>query len=138
MKSLVASLVVSAAVLAGAAVAPAVAQEAKKTELVNDKGESVDSLLLRYAFDATWVIDQKRILIRDTYRDHYLISLKDDCAKLVEMQRGFTFVPPLSGRVRAGVVYEVRDKVSQPCDIAKLEQISDEQAASLRAELLKG
>jgi hypothetical protein len=138
MKSLVASLVVSAAVLAGAAVAPAIAQEGKRTELVNEKGESVDALLMRYAFDATWVIDAKRILIRDTFRDHYLVSLKDDCAKLVEMQRGFTFVPALTGWVRDGVVYEVRDKVSAPCDIVKIEQINDEKAASLRAELTSG
>ena len=90
--------------------------------------------MLRYPFEATWVIDDTRILLRDTYRDHYLITLKEPCTKL-NMQRGIQFVPKLSGRIRASLTYEARDKVGPPCDVARIEQIEDAQAIALRASI---
>ena len=134
MKSLMACLVVSAAMAAGTVVAPAVAQAAKTTELVDGKGASVDSLLLRYRFDATWVIDNTRILIRDAHRDHYLVSLKAPCEEL-DRDRSFAFFPALHDRVRTSLHYEVRGKAGPYCDIGKIEQVNAGAAASLRAEL---
>jgi hypothetical protein len=133
MKSLIASVVLSAAMAAGLA-APALAQGATNTTLVDDKGATVNSLLLRYRFDATWVIDNQRILVRDAHRDHYLISLKDPCKEL-DRDHSFVFFPALKDRVRASLTYEVRSKVGPYCDITKIEQINSEAAASLRAEL---
>lgn len=134
MKTLIASVVMSAAMAAGLSAGPALAQSAKPTQLVDDKGATADSLLLRYAFEATWVIDNQRILVRDTHRDHYLISLKDKCEEL-DKDRGFVFFPALKDRVRASLHYEVRSKAGPYCDIGKIEQINSEAAASLRAEL---
>jgi hypothetical protein len=139
MKTLIKSVIVSATLLAGAA-APALAQarsgENTGTVMVNGKGATVDSLLLQWAFDATWVIDNKRILMRDEHRDHYLITLKESCEKL-DMDRGFNIVPTLTGRIYSSLNYEVRDKAGPYCDIGKIEQVNSEQAASLRAEIPK-
>jgi hypothetical protein len=127
--------VIAVAVAAGfAASAPALAQGDAKTVLVKLDGTQVDTLLLRYPFDATWVIDDTHILLRDTYRDHYLITLKAPCQKL-EMQRGIQFVPALSGRIKASLTYEARDKAGPPCDLTRVEQIADTKAAELRATI---
>src|SRR5262245_34224170 len=120
MKTLIKSLIVSATLLAGAA-APALAQTPGKALMVNGKGATVDSLLLRYAFDATWVIDNHRILLRDTHRDNYLITMKDACEKL-ELDRQFIIFPELKDRVYASLKYEVRDKAGPYCDITSIEQ----------------
>jgi hypothetical protein len=133
VKSLIASVMVSAAMAAGLAT-PALAQDAKHTQLLDDTGATVDSLLLRYAFEATWVIDNERILVRDTQRDHYLISLKGKCEEL-DKDRSFAFFPALKDRVRASLHYEVRSKAGPYCDIGKIEEINAQAAASLRAEL---
>jgi hypothetical protein len=127
-----ASFALAGAALALAAAAPAVGQPEKKTELVELDGKAVDSMLLRYAFDATWAVDEQHILVRDTYRDHYLVTLKSECEKL-EMQRGIKFFPALAGRIRASLRYEVRDPVGQPCDITRVEQIDQERANELKA-----
>jgi hypothetical protein len=135
MKSLIASVMVSAAMAAGFA-APVVAQDARHTQLVDGKGATVDSLLMRYGLEATWVIDNQRILIRDTHRDHYLISLKDKCEEL-DKDKSFGFFPALKDRVRASLHYEVRSRAGPYCDIGKIEKINSEAAASLRAELAR-
>ena len=126
--------VIAAAIAAGIAAAPVVAQGDTKTVLVEKDGAQVDTMLLRYPFDATWVIDDTHILMRDTYRQHYLITLKAPCHKL-EMQRGIKFVPALSGRIKASLTYEARDPVGQPCDLTRVEQIEPAKAAELRATL---
>jgi hypothetical protein len=140
MKSLIKSVIVSAALLAGAA-APALAQTPSiqyggKTVMVNGKGATVDSLLLRWRFDATWVIDNHRILMRDANRDHYLITMKDECKKL-DLDRNFIIFPELRDRVYSSLSYEVRDKAGPYCTITSIEQVNSEQAASLRSELAK-
>ena len=102
--------VIAIAVASGFAVgAPALAQGDTRTVLVEKDGSEVRTMLLRYPFDATWVIDDMHILLRDTYRDHYLLTLKEPCQKL-EMQRGFKFAPALAGSIKSSLVYEVRDK----------------------------
>jgi hypothetical protein len=133
MKKLIGLSIASLAAVGLLAAAPAMGQPEKKTELVKLGGESVDSMLLRYAFDATWVVDSQNILLRDTYRDHYLVSLKDGCDALVDIKRSFKFVPALTGSIRAGRTYEVRNSVGAPCDIVKIEQIDDARAQELRA-----
>jgi len=133
MKTLIKSVIVSAVLLVGAA-APALAQAPAKTVMVNGKGATVDSLLLRWKFDATWVIDNHRILIRDANRDHYLVTMKDECKKL-ELDRNFAFFPALTDRVYSSLSYEVRDKAGPYCTITSIEQVNSEQAASLRSEL---
>ena len=132
MKKLIGLSVASLAAVGLVTAAPAMGQPEKKTELV-ELGKSVDTLLLRYGFEATWVVDSQNILLRDTYRDHYLVTLKDGCDALVDIKRSFKFFPELSGSLRAGRTYEVRNSVGAPCDIAKVEQIDDARAAELRA-----
>lgn len=134
MKTLIKSLVVSA-VLLGAA-APALAQAPGKTVMVDGKGATVDSLYMRWALDATWVIDNKRILIRDSNRNHYLVTLKNECKKL-ELDREFAFFPQLQGRIYSSLSYEVRDKAGPYCDIGKIEEVNSEVASNLRAELAR-
>jgi hypothetical protein len=124
------------ALMVAALVAPAAAQT-PKTVLVDKDGEAVDTLLLRYKFDAMWAVGQDRILLRDTYRDHYLLTLEAPCEKL-DMDRSVTFVPELAGRIKASLTYEARDRAGPPCDIAKVEWIGDERAAALRAEVARG
>jgi hypothetical protein len=135
MKTLVKSVIVSAALLGGA-VAPALAQAPAKTVMVDGKGATVDSLLLRWRFEATWVIDNNRILLRDAHRDHYLLTINDGCEKL-DMDRAFKIFPEMAGRIYSSLRYEVRDKAGPYCDISKIEQVNAEAAASLRAELAK-
>jgi hypothetical protein len=129
MKALAAIL----AVLACAAVAPAVAAPERRTEMV-DQGKAVDSLLLRYRFDATWVLDPQSILLRDAYREHYLLTLEKRC-EWIELTHPFTFFPGLNDRVRASLTYEVRDYKHEDCRIAKIEKVSLEAAKELRAKL---
>lgn len=131
MKKLIAPMVAAALAAGVLAVAPAVAQDAPKTAMV-EGGKPVDSLLLRYGFDATWAVDTQRVLMRDSYREHYLLTLKAPCEAL-DMQRGFNFVPALSGRVRESLRYELRNYKGAPCDIAQIEKIDDTRAAELRA-----
>jgi hypothetical protein len=79
MKKLVAGVVGSILMAGAAMTAPAMGQSPRKTDMVELGGKSVDSLLLRYAFDATWAIDTQNILLRDTYRDYYKVTLKAPC-----------------------------------------------------------
>ena len=134
MKRFIAPVVAIAVAAGFVASAPALAQNDAKTVLVEKDGTQVDTMLLRYPFDATWVVDDTHILMRDTYRQHYLITLKAPCKKL-EMQRGIQFVPALAGRIKAAITYEARDKVGQPCDVTRVEQIEKEKAAELRATI---
>jgi hypothetical protein len=131
MKKLIALSLASFAV-AGLVAAPAIGQPERKTELVELGKGSVDNLLLRYAFDATWVVDQQHILLRDTYRDHYVVTLKENCEKL-DMQREIKFFPALAGNIKSARPYEVRDRAGQPCDIVRIEQVDDARANELRA-----
>ncbi len=120
--------------LAGAAaMAPAVAAPERRTETVDD-GKAVDSLLMRYRFDATWVLNPTSILLRDTYREHYLLTLKESCG-WIELSNPFTFFPELKQRVRADRSYEIRDNLHENCDIARIEKVSSETARELRAKL---
>jgi hypothetical protein len=131
MKTLIAPMIAAALAAGAFAVAPAMAQETPKTAMIED-GKPVDSLLLRYAFDATWAVDTQHVLMRDTYREHYLLTLKAPCEAL-DMQRGFKFVPVLNGRVRESLRYELRNYKGEPCDIAQIEKIDNTRAAELRA-----
>ena len=131
MRKLIASMLAAVMATGAFAVAPAMAQEAQKTGMIED-GKPVDNLLLRYAFDATWVVDTQHVLMRDTYRDHYVLTLKEPCEAL-DMQRGFNFVPALSGQVREGRRYELRNYKGAPCDITQIEKIDNARAAELRA-----
>jgi hypothetical protein len=120
--------------LAGAAaMSPAVAAPERRTEIV-DNGMAVDSLLMRYRFDATWVLNPTSILLRDTYREHYLLTLEKPC-RWIELSNPFAFFPELKQRVRAALSYEVRDNLHETCDIARIEKVSSETARELRAQL---
>lgn len=119
--------------LAASAIAPAMAEQDIKTQLVDENGKQVDSLLLRYGFDATWVLDDQKVLLRDTYLDHYLVTLAAPC-EWMDRSTAFKFFPSLSNRVRASLRYEVRDDKHENCDIAKLEKVSTDAAKTLIAE----
>ena len=98
----------TAAALAGRA---ALGEEpARKTELVELDGTSVDIIQLRYDFDAAWVIDNRSLLYRDTSRDHYLVTLKEPCKQLDIRRRSFNFFPSWSWRLLSSNTYEVRHR----------------------------
>jgi hypothetical protein len=113
------------------AAAPAVAE--RKTEMV-DEGKPVDSLLMRYAFDASWVLNPQSILMRDSYRDHYLLTLSEPC-EWIELSNPFFFFPKLSDRVRTELRYEVRDNLHKNCDISRIEKVDRIIAKDLIANL---
>ncbi len=132
MKTLIASVLVAGAMIA----APALAQTAPQTELVTLEGKKVDTLLLRYAFDASWVVDKQHILVRDTYLDHYVVSLKEPCEWLDgSTYKNFVFFPELSGNLRAGRAYEVRNGGFKPCTISSVQQVPSTQAAELKSKV---
>ena len=136
MKTLIGSVLGVALAASVFAVAPAIAEPDVKTQLVDGSGKQVDSLLLRYGFDATWVLDDQKVLLRDTYLDHYLVTLAAPC-EWMDRSTAFKFFPALTNRVRASLRYEVRDNAHENCDIAKVEKISTEAAKTLRAENAK-
>jgi hypothetical protein len=117
---------------AALAAPPALGQQEKKTELVDLDGKSVDKLQLRYDFDASWVIDNRSILYRDTHRDHYLVTLKEACEPLDIRRRSFKFFPSWSWRLLASNTYEVRPEAGPWCDVGRIEQVNDVRAATLR------
>jgi len=134
MKRLIGS-VLGVVLAAGAfAVAPAIAEPDVRTQLVDGSGKQVDSLLLRYGFEATWVLDDQKVLLRDTYWDHYLVTLKGPC-EWMDRSKSFGFFPALTNRVRASLSYEVRDNQHEKCDIAKLEKVSKDAAKEMVAKL---
>lgn len=115
------ALILAAVLLA----APAVAQE-RVTDMV-DEGQPVDSLLLRYRFEGLWALDKQNVLLRDSYREHYQITFEETC-NWVDLPRSVNFVPPLSGRVRASLPYEARDKNGQICMIARIAKVPKAEA----------
>lgn len=126
----------AAAALAAPLALPAAGQSAARTQLVADGGKQVDSLLLRYGFDAMWQIDKSNIVLRDTYRDHYLVTTAKPC-EFLQHQHGVTFVPALTSRIRSDISYEVRDEHQQICDIAKVEKIPQDEAKAKIASITK-
>jgi hypothetical protein len=130
MKRLIASSLVILMTLA----APAAAAEelARKTELVDVDGRSVDRLQLRYHFDAGWVIDNQNLLYRDTNRDHYLVTLKEACKQIDVRSRQFRFFPSWSWELLATKTYEVKPEVGQECDVAKIARVDESRANTLR------
>lgn len=132
MKKFIGS-VISVAFAVTAFAAPAIAEPDVKTQLVDGSGKQVDSLLLRYGFDATWVLDDQKVLLRDTYLDHYLVTLAAPC-EWMDRSTAFKFFPALTNRVRAARSYEVRDNIHENCDIAKLEKLSTDAAKALIVE----
>jgi hypothetical protein len=135
MKTVIAS-VLAAGLAASGLVAPAIAQTAPKTELVSLEGKHVDTMLLRYSFDASWVVDRQHILMRDTYLDHYVVSLKAPCTWLDQSTfKGFFFFPALNGNLRAGRAYEVRNEGHEPCIISGVQQVPSTQATELKSKV---
>lgn len=132
MKMRIASALV--ALLSSAAIlgATALADPERKTQLVTLEGKSVDVLQLRHDFNSTWVIDTRNILYRDDSRDYYLVTLKEECQPLSVRHQRFHFDPEPDWRVRASTRYEIRPLAGRPCDVAKIEVISDERANPMR------
>lgn len=133
MRRQVTSAFASIIVIAAVVTAPALAAPDRKTELV-DMGKPVDSLLLRYRFESVWVLDGQTVLLRDSYRDHYLVTLARPC-EWMDRSRAFHFFPKLANRVRASLSYELRDDMHENCDVAKLEKISGEAAREMIGKL---
>lgn len=130
MKRMIATLV-TVVTVAGLAAAPAPAEPTRKTELV-ELGKTVDKLQLYYDVDAVWLVDNQNILYRDTYRDHYLVTLKAACKQLEVRGRGFNFFPSWSWQLLATRTYEVRPEAGERCGVAKVEQVDDAKADRLR------
>jgi len=136
MKTFIAS-VLAAGLAASGLVAPAIAQTAPETELVSLEGKHVDTMLLRYSFDATWLVDSQHILLRDTYLDYYVVSLRAPCSWLDDQAtyKSFFFFPELSGNLRAGRIYEVRNDGRKPCTISSVKHVPTAQAAELKTKV---
>ena len=133
MNRLIASSLVTLMAAAALAAAPALGEEsARKTELIDINGASVDVIQLRHDFDAAWVIDNRSILYRDTHRDHYLVTLHEACTQLDVRRRSFKFFPSWSWRLLATNTYEVQPRRGQECDVARIEQVDDTRATTLR------
>ncbi len=137
MKRLIASSLVALATLAGAISMPAAADPEARTELVALDGTSVDKLRLRHGFDGVWVVDTQTILYRDTTRDYYVVSLKAACDSLSLRSRSFHFYPGWTWPLKAERSYEVRPQVGSSCDVAKIAQVDDAKADSLREASLR-
>lgn len=129
-KLIVSSLVGLAAILAAA---PALGQQVRKTDLVAADGASVDLIVLRHVIDAGWVIDNQNLLYRDSSRDHYLVTLKGNCAPLDIRTRSFAFRPAPDGRLLATREYDVRPEAGPRCDVAKIAQLDEARGDAVRA-----
>src|SRR5690606_4381913 len=108
--------------------APALAEPEAKTQLVTLDGKSVDIIQLRHDFNSVWVIDSQNILYRDDSRDYYLVTLKDACEPLAIRDRRFSFHPESNWRLKASTRYEIRPLAGRPCDVSRIEVISDDRA----------
>jgi len=131
MKRLIASSLVTLLTAAALAVAPAQGQPNRKTELV-ELGKNVDRMLLRYEFDAPWVVDNRNVLWRDSHDDHYLVTLKAACEQLDIRSLNFAFFPSWSPQLLANRAYEVRPQAGPKCGVAKIELVDDTKANALR------
>jgi hypothetical protein len=136
MKRLIALSLVTLMAAAGLAAAPALGEPTRKTELVELDGKSVDTMQLRHAIDATWVVDNQNILYRDTSRDYYLVTLKEACRQL-EVRRSFDFFPAVSWELREDRTYEVRPQAGPHCGVARIAQVDDARADALRDASLR-
>jgi hypothetical protein len=132
MKKLIASSLVTLLTATLLAAAPATAEASRKTELINGAGAGVDALVLHYDFNSVWVVDNQSILYRDNSRTYYLVTLKAACDQLTHRGRGFSFHPENPWRLEATHSYEVRPEAGPRCDVARIAQIGDDQANTLR------
>jgi hypothetical protein len=131
MKRLIASSLV-VLMAAAALAAPALGQAEKKTELVDRDGRNVDSLQLRYRFDAGWVINNQNLLYRDTSDAHYLVTLKEACEQIDIRGRDFKFFPSWSYQLYASRNYDVVPEAGARCDVARIEKVNKARANTLR------
>ena len=136
MKVMLASSLVALMATAGLAVAPVWAEPEAKTQLVTLEGKSVDIMQLRHDFNSVWVIDNQNVLYRDDSRDHYVVTLKAACQPLDIRDRRFTFHPASDWRLKASTSYEIRPLAGRPCSVAKVEQVNDERADTMRKAAL--
>lgn len=125
-------LLIAGACLAMLAAPAAMAEP--RTELVKD-GKAVNNMLLRYKFDAVWVVDAERILSRDVNFDHYLVTLDKPCNWLL-LQKEFYFYP-MGDRLRQSLPYDIRDDENPNCNVKRIETIDRQTAQTLREKLVK-
>jgi hypothetical protein len=132
MKPILASSLATLLTATLLAAAPATAEASRKTELVALDGSHVERMQLRYDFNSAWVVDGLSILYRDDSRDYYLVTLKKECTQVLHRGRGFDFYPSDPWQLLENRSYEVRPKVGPRCDVARIGQISDDRATTLR------
>jgi hypothetical protein len=125
MKMLLAALGF-AACLAG----PALADPARLTDIIDKDGKAVDTMLLRYGYDASWKLDDSHFLLRNVRREYLLLTFAKPCESMT-IDRATEFVPALSGHIFASQVYEARDAVKSlpACDIARIQLVETEKQA---------
>lgn len=111
---------------------PAIGEPQTKTQLVTVGGKSVENLMLRHTFNATWVVDNQNVLYRDDAWDYYLVTLKTECQPLDIRHRNFAFQPDPRWRLKHTSSYEVRPLAGKPCEVAKIAMIDSAKADSLR------
>ena len=136
MKGLVSLSLAALITVAAVAAAPGIADPARKTELVDIDGKSVENFQLRHDFNGVWVVDTQNVLWRDESRDHYLVTLSEACDQLA-VRREFNFHPASVWELDASRSYEVRPFAGRYCDVAKIEQISEAKAAALKEVALR-
>lgn len=134
MKRLIALLLAPFA--AALSVSPSLAQQPVKTELVDINGERTDRLLLRYNIDATWVIDDRNILYRDTSRGHYLVTLREACERIT-VRKPFTFQPADPWRLSEDHPYEIQPWAGSACAVGRIEQVNRETAERLHESAMR-
>jgi hypothetical protein len=136
MKRLVSSSLVALMTAAVFAAASAMADPARKTELVDLDGKSIDNIQLRHSFEGVWVVDTQNVLWRDSSRDHYLVTLSEACKQLA-VRRAFAFHPADVWELDSSKSYEVWPFAGRRCDVAKIEQVGDAKATSLKEIALR-
>jgi hypothetical protein len=129
---LLATLTTAAVLTSIQAAAPALALPERKTELIETGGNHVDQMQLLYNFDAAWVVDNQNILYRDVRQDYYLVTLKSACQQIEVRGRRFDFFPSWSPELFASHKYEVRPEAGPHCGVAKIAQVDDTRAITLR------
>lgn len=132
MTKLIVSSLVTLAAIAGLTAAPALSQPEAKTTLITLDGKSVDKMVLRYNFNAAWVVTNQSVLYRDVTQDYYLVTLTSACKQIEKRGRSFSFHPDLSWRLNSKSAYEIRPEAGMPCDVSRIEQIDEARADALR------
>ena len=95
MKTLIQALLATLITAAGLAAAPALGEPARKTELVDLDGKSVDSMKLSYDFDAVWVVDDQETSSLSRHVSRLLLGDAETGVQTARRRAKFQLLPIL-------------------------------------------